>query len=189
MPAAGLITKNRNKGNNPMTDELYKNQVDLDDVPDNAVIVDVRNGNEHSDMALKRKHYFIELPRFDAEEFIRTHGLTGETVYVLCQSGKRASVAARKLEDAGYKNVAIIKGGMNALNKKTDAVAKRSVISIERQVRIIAGSLVLAGSVLSLTLTPLGSVLSGLVGCGLLFAGITNSCSMAAVLSKMPWNK
>ncbi len=172
-----------------MTDELYKNQVDLDDVPDNAVIVDVRNGNEHSDMALKRKHYFIELPRFDAEEFIRTHGLTGETVYVLCQSGKRASVAARKLEDAGYKNVAIIKGGMNALNKKTDAVAKRSVISIERQVRIIAGSLVLAGSVLSLTLTPLGSVLSGLVGCGLLFAGITNSCGMAAVLSKMPWNK
>ena len=37
-----------------MTDELYKNQVDLDNVPDNAVIVDVRNGNEHSDMALKR---------------------------------------------------------------------------------------------------------------------------------------
>lgn len=189
MPAGGLITKNSNKGRNPMADELYKNQVDLGDVPDNAVIVDVRNGSEHSDMALKRKHYFVELPRFDAAAFIKNHGLTGETVYVLCQSGKRASAAARKLEEAGYKNVAIIKGGMNAVSQNTDAVAKRSVISIERQGRIIAGSLVLAGSILSLTLTPLGSVLSGLVGCGLLFAGLTNSCAMAAVLSKMPWNK
>lgn len=172
-----------------MADEFYKNQVELKDVPEDAIIVDVRNGNEHSDMALKRRHYFIELPRFDAAEFIKAHGLKEEPVYVLCQSGKRASVAAQKLEEAGHKNVAIIKGGMNALLDNEEVVSKRFVISIERQVRLIAGSLVLIGSVLSLTVTPLGSVLSGLVGCGLVYAGLTNSCGMAVVLSKMPWNK
>ena len=161
----------------------------MKDVPEDAIIVDVRNGNEHSDIALKRKHYFVELPRFDAAEFIKAHGLKEEPVCVLCQSGKRASVAAQKLEEAGYKNVAIIKGGMNALLDNKEVASKRSVISIERQVRLIAGSLVLIGSVLSLTVTPLGFVLSGLVGCGLVYAGLTNSCGMAVVLAKMPWNK
>lgn len=125
---------------------LYKTLVDFDDVPEDAFIVDVRNGNEHSDVSLKRKHYFVELPRFDAAEFLKEHSPEGKTIYVLCQSGKRASVAAQRLEEAGYENVAVIRGGMGALSNRPEVVRKRAAISLERQVRIIAGSLVLAAA-------------------------------------------
>ncbi len=171
-----------------MENELYHNQADFAELPKNALILDVRNGNEHSDAALKRKHDFIELFRFDAKEFIERNQLNGEWVYVLCRSGKRASVAARKLEEAGYENVAIIRGGMNALQNNAEIVSKRSGISIERQVRIIAGLLVAVGSLASYWV-PAGSVVAGLVGCGLVYAGISNSCAMASLLTKMPWNK
>lgn len=155
---------------------LYKTLVDFDDVPEDAFIVDVRNGNEHSDVSLKRKHYFVELPRFDAAEFLKEHRPDGKTIYVLCQSGKRASVA-------------VIRGGMGALSNRPEVVRKRAAISLERQVRIIAGSLVLAGSVAALVFSPTAALLPAFVGCGLLYAGISDSCAMATLLSKMPWNK
>lgn len=168
---------------------LYKTLVDFDDVPEDAFIVDVRNGNEHSDVSLKRKHYFVELPRFDAAEFLKEHRPDGKTIYVLCQSGKRASVAAQRLEEAGYENVAVIRGGMGALSNRSEIVKKRAAVSLERQVRIIAGSLVLAGSVAALVFSPTAALLPAFVGCGLLYAGISDSCAMATLLSKMPWNK
>ena len=171
-----------------MCKELYKNQVDIKDLPEDAVILDVRNGSEHSDVALKRKHYLVELPTFDAEDFIRKYSLRGEKIYVLCQSGVRATKAAQKLEDAGYKNVAIIKGGMAEVSKNSEMVKKRSVMSVERQVRIVAGSLSALGGILSFV-NPYWALLSVFVGCGLIYAGISNSCAMANILAKLPWNK
>ena len=88
-----------------MDNKFYKNQTNYSDLPSDAIILDVRNGIEHSEIALKRKHYFVELPYFDAKSFIKEYGLKGEHVYVLCKSGMRASKAAAKLEEAGYTNV------------------------------------------------------------------------------------
>ncbi len=171
-----------------MINELYKNQIDIKDLPEDAIILDVRNGSEHSDIALKRKHYFVELPSFDAKDFVRQYSLQGEKIYVLCQSGVRATKAAQKLEDFGYKNVAIIKGGMAEVAKNPELVKRRSVMSIERQVRIVAGSLVALGGLLSF-INPYFALLSVFVGCGLIYAGISNSCVMAQVLMKLPWNR
>lgn len=172
-----------------MSDELYKNQVEIKDIPDEAIIVDVRNGSEHYDIALKQKHYFVETTRFNAKEFIKAHNLNGEQVLVLCQSGKRASKVAQKLEDAGYKNVAIIKGGMAEVSKQSSLVDKACVMSLERQVRIVAGCLIILGSILGLTVNVYFVLLALFVGCGLLYAGISNSCAMAGLLGKLPWNK
>lgn len=105
-------------------DDMYKNQIDYAEIPADAVILDVRNGSEHTEIALRRKHYFVELPQFDAKSFIKDYGLNGEKICVLCKSGFRASKAARMLEEAGYPNVAIIKGGISSLIGKADWCTK-----------------------------------------------------------------
>lgn len=172
-----------------MENQLYKNQIDFANIPDNAIVLDVRNASEHSEIALKRGHYFIELPRFDAKNFIKECRLKGEPVCVLCRSGMRASKAAVQLENAGYSNVYILKDGIAALSGKPDIVYENKVMSMERQVRIVAGTLVLLGSVLALVSNSAFALLPAFVGCGLIYAGISNTCAMASLLAKLPWNK
>ena len=172
-----------------MENELYKNLVNYSELPEDAIILDVRNGNEHSEMALKRKHYFVELPRFDAETFIKEHRLKGERVYILCKSGMRASKAAAMLEASGYPNVCVINGGISSIQGNLDLVNESSTMSMERQVRIAAGMLVLLGSVLALLVNTFFILLPAFVGCGLIYAGISNTCAMASLLGKLPWNK
>ncbi len=62
-------------------------------------------------------------------------------------------------------------------------------MSLERQVRIAAGFLVLTGVLLGVFLSPAAYALSGFVGAGLMFAGITDTCAMGMLLSRMPWNR
>ena len=61
--------------------------------------------------------------------------------------------------------------------------------SLERQVRLGAGLLVLAGAILALTVNPVWVLLCGFVGLGLTFAGLTDICAMGIILERMPWNK
>jgi len=65
----------------------------------------------------------------------------------------------------------------------------KRTISLERQVRIAAGSLVLLGAVLSLLVHPYFIGLAAFVGAGLVFAGVTDTCGMAMCLARMPWNQ
>ena len=65
----------------------------------------------------------------------------------------------------------------------------RKSISIERQVRIGAGLLVLTGTLLGWFVQRYFFILAGLVGAGLVFAGVTDICGMAIVLAKAPWNR
>jgi hypothetical protein len=58
-----------------------------------------------------------------------------------------------------------------------------------RQVQIVAGSLVLTGTLLGAFVSPGFLVLSGFVGAGLMFAGITNTCGLALLLAKLPYNQ
>ena len=63
------------------------------------------------------------------------------------------------------------------------------VMSIERQVRITAGSLVLIGLILGFLVHPGYFAISAFIGTGLVFAGITNTCGLGLLLARMPWNK
>jgi rhodanese-related sulfurtransferase len=65
----------------------------------------------------------------------------------------------------------------------------RKAISLERQVRIAAGFLVLVGAVLAMVVHPYFAGLSAFIGAGLMFSGITDTCGMAMVLARMPWNQ
>lgn len=115
---------------------------------------------------------------------------TSEPLYVICRSGSRGKQACEKLLAAGLTNVVNVEGGTLACEGAGLPVVRgKKTISLERQVRIAAGFLVLVGAVLSLTVHPYCVGISAFVGAGLMFAGITDTCGMAMMLARMPWNQ
>jgi rhodanese-related sulfurtransferase len=117
-------------------------------------------------------------------------GLAGGPVYVICKSGGRAAKACERFHAAGYTDVLSVAGGTDAWARAGLPVVRGSsgVISLERQVRIGAGLLVVAGVVLGWHVHPAFHWLSALVGGGLVFAGATDWCGMGLLLARMPWN-
>lgn len=111
-------------------------------------------------------------------------------VYILCQSGKRASMAAQKLEAAGHEQVYVVDGGTDAAIKAgLPIIRDQGCISIERQVRIAAGALVFTGAILGLAVHYGFFGIPIFVGAGLVFAGVTDTCGMGMMLAKCPWNQ
>ena len=108
-----------------------------------------------------------------------------------CLSGARTQMNRDLLEDSVSAEAYIVEGGLNKWKQEGLVTEKNSneSISIFRQVQIIAGSLVLLGCILGYLISPKFFLLSGFVGAGLIFAGISGFCGMAVLLMKMPWNK
>jgi rhodanese-related sulfurtransferase len=130
----------------------------------------------------------IPLDQLDPAALAAAHR-NGEPLYVICRSGNRGRQACEKLAAAGL-NVVNVEGGTLAWEQAGLPVVRgRKAISLERQVRIAAGFLVLLGSVLALVVHPYWAALSAFVGAGLMFAGITDTCGMAMILARMPWNQ
>jgi rhodanese-related sulfurtransferase len=112
-----------------------------------------------------------------------------EPLYVICHAGSRGKQACEKLGAAGL-NVVNVDGGTVAWEAAGLQVTRGAskVISLERQVRIAAGGMVVLGTLLGVLLHPAFFALSAFVGAGLVFAGVTDHCGMALLLAKMPWN-
>ncbi|MCW5961215.1 MAG: rhodanese-like domain-containing protein [Pyrinomonadaceae bacterium] len=111
-------------------------------------------------------------------------------IYVMCRSGNRSAQAQQKLKKLGFTNVINVSGGFEAW-KKHDLPFDRdenAPWAIERQVRFVAGLLVLTGFALSF-LNPYFILISAFVGAGLAFSAVTDTCTMGMILLKMPWNK
>jgi rhodanese-related sulfurtransferase len=127
------------------------------------------------------------LTELDAKKIAATRN-TESPLYVICKSGGRGRQACEQIIAAGYPNVVNVEGGTQAWDVAGLPVIRgQKAISLERQVRIAAGSLVLTGAVLS-HWYPWWIGLSGFVGAGLIFAGITDTCGMGLLLARMPWN-
>jgi hypothetical protein len=87
-------------------------------------------------------------------------------------------------------NVHVLDGGMQAWRSLGMPVRRlRARVSLERQVRIVAGAIVAAGSVAALTVSPLLAMVPLMVGSGLVFAGLTDTCAMGMLLAKLPYNR
>jgi len=115
---------------------------------------------------------------------------SGIPLYVICRSGGRGKQACEKLVAAGCSNVVNVEGGTQAWDQAGLPVVRgQKAISLERQVRIAAGALVLIGSLLGYFAHPYWIGLSAFVGAGLVFAGITDTCGMGMLLARMPWNR
>ncbi len=129
------------------------------------------------------------LDQLDAAAYCQTAG-SDSAVYILCQSGKRASIAAGQLTAAGHTQAIVVEGGtLAAIDAGLDIAYGKGAISIERQVRIAAGLLVFCGTLAGAYIHPGFLIIPGSVGAGLAFAGITDTCGMAMALAKCPWNQ
>ncbi len=111
------------------------------------------------------------------------------TVYFICKGGARSQTACEKALAFGSPNVVNVAGGTDqCIDAGLSVERGRWAVSLERQVRIVAGGIVLTGAVLAITINPYWAGLSAFVGAGLIFSGLTDTCMMGDVLAKMPWN-
>jgi rhodanese-related sulfurtransferase len=111
---------------------------------------------------------------------------------LVCHSGNRSSQALSRLLQNGHPHpLADLEGGIPAWQQAGQPVhkLKNAPLPLMRQVQIAAGSLVLLGVILSQALAPGWIWLSGFVGAGLVFAGVSGFCGMARLLAAMPWNR
>jgi rhodanese-related sulfurtransferase len=129
----------------------------------------------------------VPLDQFDAQ--LVSSSAKGD-IYLLCQSGGRAKHAAEQLVAAGFKNAVVVEGGTQAWDQAGLPVQRgNQTIPLERQVRILAGAMVLLGSTLCFFVHPYMIALNVFVGASLLFSGLTGACGMGMLLAKMPWNQ
>ena len=153
-------------------------------------LIDVRTPVEfqevHVEMA--RNH---PLDRLDPKAIQSArNGTSDSPLYVICRSGSRGGQACEKFVAAGFNNVINVVGGTMACTESGIPVIRgKKVMSLERQVRIAAGSMVFAGAALGFFVHPYWIGLSAFVGAGLVFAGVTDTCGMGMMLAKMPWNQ
>lgn len=113
-----------------------------------------------------------------------------EPLYIICRTGGRSSQACSAFAKAGFDNVVNIEGGTLAWVAAGLSVNRgtKMMMSLERQVRIFAGLMIVAGTFLA-RMNPWFLVVPGIVGASLAFGGLSNSCGMGVLLAKMPWNK
>ena len=161
---------------------------------DRLTLIDVRTpaeyGEVHVDFARN-----IPLDRLDPQTIasLATEG----PVYFVCKSGGRSQKACEKMLAAGIDKVVSVEGGTAACEAAGLPVVRgRKAMSLERQVRIAAGTLVAIGAALAafgpnapVNWQAIGTGLAGFIGCGLVFAGVTDTCGMAMLLARMPWNQ
>ncbi len=118
------------------------------------------------------------------------NGTHAQPLYVMCNSGNRSAKACQELASAGREDVFDVEGGLQAwIDTGLPVIRGKKAVSLERQVRIVAGAIVLVGAILAMAVHPYFAGISAFVGAGLMFAGITDTCGMAMMLAKMPWNQ
>jgi len=152
-----------------------------------AVLVDVREPGMHAAERIAQARS-IPLGALDAA---RLPGTPGQRVVFQCEIGGMSATATQRAMAAGRDDVYNLAGGISAWKDAGFPVERNAnaPLPIIRQVQIVAGSLVVLGTVLGATLSPWFLLLSGFVGAGLVFAGSTGICGMAACLMKLPHNR
>lgn len=158
----------------------------LADDPD-VRLIDVRTGSEFESAHIPGSYHVPLDSLKEHGEELRRH--VTEPVVLICQSGGRAVQAGTHLTETGMERVRVLDGGLGAwLAIGGDVKMGRQKWGLERQVRLIAGTLVMASFLASFLVGPL-RVIGAFVGAGLTFSALTNTCGMAAVLSRLPYNK
>ena len=151
-----------------------------------ALLVDIRDTAEHARERIAQARN-VPLSKLCDSKL----GMAGTTIIYHCKSGNRTRMNAALLAEATEAEAFILDGGIEAWKKAGLPVAfdTKRPIEIMRQVQIAAGGMALAGAILGFIVHPGFYAISGAVGAGLLFAGLSGSCAMASLLRLMPWNR
>lgn len=155
-----------------------------------AVLVDIREPMEHAREAIPDAR-LQPLSTFNPGKLLAIAGPDRKALIFHCQGGRRTSDNAAHLASCGGAEVFMLEGGLSGWKAAgyPTRIDRSKPIELQRQVQITAGSLILAGLLLSWLVSPLFLGLSAFVGAGLIFAGISGWCGMASVLGAMPWNR
>jgi rhodanese-related sulfurtransferase len=150
-------------------------------------VLDVRTGGEFETVHIPGS---FNVPLDTLGEHARDLASVEHPVVLVCQTGGRASKAHDALSAAGKEGLYILDGGMAAWQRSGGDVATggKQRWAMDRQVRLVAGSLVLAG-VLGSVATPKAKWLAGGVAGGLVYSAVSNTCAMASMLAKVPYNR
>jgi hypothetical protein len=106
---------------------------------------------------------------------------------LVCRTGARARLAAAQL---GEYRTRVLEGGLVAWQEAGRPVIEgKPHMSLERQVRVVAGALACIGGVLAVGISPWFGLLPAFIGAGLVYAGLTDRCGMAMMLGKLPYNR
>jgi rhodanese-related sulfurtransferase len=165
-------------------DKLLTTEPDL-------VMIDVRTPAEFSEVRATRAKN-VPLDTVRPKVLFESGNLRKDRpVYLICRTGARAAKAAEKFAAQGFDQAVVVEGGTEAWGAAGLPLERSAskAISLERQVRIAAGALVLTGVLLAYFVNPAFLALSAFVGAGLIFAGITGWCGMGLLLAKFPWNR
>jgi rhodanese-related sulfurtransferase len=152
-----------------------------------ALIVDVRTPAEFETAHIPGA---INLPLDQVDAHLgRIVSQAGGRLLLICQSGNRAGQACVKLASAGLTDVTVLTGGMGAwISADGPVVRGTERWSLERQIRLVAGSIVLVSVLVSFWI-PAAVFVAGFVGAGLTFAALSNICLMGMLLARLPYNR
>jgi glyoxylase-like metal-dependent hydrolase (beta-lactamase superfamily II)/rhodanese-related sulfurtransferase len=150
---------------------------------DAPLVVDVRFPAEYSSVHLEPS-VLIPLDELGRR---RPELPRDRELVLVCRTGARARLAAAQL--VGYRT-RVLEGGLVAWQEAGHPVIEgKAHMSLERQVRVAAGTLACIGGVLAVAVSPWFGLVPAFIGAGLVYAGITDRCGMAMVLAKLPYNR
>ena len=150
-------------------------------------VLDVRTPGEFESVHI-RGAYNVPLDTL-SEHSAEISGVSAPVILV-CQSGGRARRAEAALKAAGMANLHVLEGGMNAwVGGGFPVGGGKRRLSLERQVRIVAGTLAATGGLLGFFVNPAFALIPAFVGSGLAFAGVTDICGMGLLLARLPYNR
>lgn len=160
---------------------------------DQPAILDVRTAAEYRAGHIPGAQ-LLPVEELRPEEVTRrfTHVVPGhqDPLYITCWNGARARQAAERLQLAGFTNLALVEGGTQGWEQSGLPVRRcGNAISLERQVQIAIGSLLILKVVLGFSVHTLFFALAAVIGAGLILAGVTRWCGMAQLIARMPWNR
>ena len=154
---------------------------------DEVVLIDIRETDEFAREHIPGARH-VPLSGFDRADFPQDRE---RKAVFHCASGARTRQAAGDILGTGFAEVYCLDGGLQGWKKAglPTSFNRKVPISIQRQVQLTAGGMVVLGIVLAALASPWFALLSGFVGAGLMFAGATGTCALAGLLGRMPWNK
>ena len=172
----------------PATDVIDVTQLQQLQLEDPAIrILDVRTGGEFENSHIPGSY---NVPLDTLGEHVRDLADVDHPVVLVCQSGGRASQAHEKLTEAGKATLHILEGGMTSWQAAGGdlTVGNTTRWAMDRQVRFVAGTFAIVAVVASIFVPGLEWIAAG-VGAGLAYSAVSNTCAMAAVLAKLPYNR
>lgn len=153
-----------------------------------VTVIDVRTPAEFESVHIPGS-YNVPRDRL-AEHRAEFRSALNEPVILVCRSGTRAREAEHVLSAAGLSLLHILDGGLAAWEAAGKPVTRsRARWSLERRMRAVAGALVLVGAVGGLTIWRPLTLLAAAIGAGLTYFALTDTCGLAILLSKLPYNR